>query len=223
MMTEDSLRVALRREGDSHVIERRLPHHVARNARMLRGFYSACAAATAGGVLVLGATLIGTDSRVPPIHPAGEGAEASASVVASGTAPDGSTWKLSSFEDPSGFECFGFSTDGSGGSSETCHAVPPDRSTWLHIDAARLINRDNTDAGGALFGEVSKTVTQIVVRLDSGQVVTPELVSAPGRPYDYFIAFLEPNVTGVLTTYDNEGGAVYERRFILDGGLLGDQ
>ena len=151
-------------------------------------------------------------------------------TVASGVTPDGSIWTLTSGDSPTWSEssssdsiteathCFGLSTGRWNGRSETCHDVPDNPRTWLHIQS--LAGSGDEDA--VIYGEVSKAIKEIEITLKSGEVLTPDVINASDSPYSYFVSFVASDARGTIVIYESGRKAVNERRFTLHGDELGE-
>ena len=231
MIDEQRLRTILHIEANRHVVKPFPGTSTIAKARLSRASHVAGAITIVATMVVAGVGAVGRLARGPAeIRPAA-GAALSANTVASGVTPEGSTWTLTSgsasdwstetakgFADQEG-HCFGLTAGREDGRSDTCHAVPDDIDTWLHLESARLVNGAGDTAGSALYGEVSKRVTAIKITLRSGEVISPDVIEAPNMPYAYFVAFLDSQARGKVAAYDGEGEVVDDSRFTLDGGM----
>lgn len=234
MIDEHRLRTILQTEANRHAVNPILGTSAVAKARWSRVTHFAGACGVVAAIAFMGVGVIAqVDADTHRIDPAA-GPAGSPNAIASGTTPGGATWTLSSApasqwatstaEDlqGEGAHCFGFSGGPVDGRSESCHAMPDDIGTWLHLGGANVIV-SNGDRGGALYGEVSNQVTAIEITLRSGQVFRPEIIDAPKTPYRYFVAFMDPQARGKVAAYDAQGNLVNARQFLLDRGALGDQ
>jgi hypothetical protein len=221
MTNEQILRQALRQQADVHLVNTYLPRATAIKARLSRlGYVVAATTAAASFALVAVSVTqhLGSSSQ---IEPAGSAA-ADASTIASGEAPNGSAWKLYSFANGDGQDCFGFTAAATDGSDQSCHSAASDTRSWLHLGSARL-TQDGRDYGGALYGEVSRETEDVAITLQSGKVLSPQLIASADRPYLYFVVFVDPNTTGSVDLHDQRGRLIATSPFVLNRGLLGKQ
>ena len=219
MTTEQAIRHALHVRAQRHLVDPSLPSSTVVKARLSRIAHTIAAGVVVTATVAAAIATVGNlDSSTADVG-AAAGTQTE-SRVASGTAPNGSKWRLYSYVDRSGMHCFGLSAEDRDGESWSCHAVPPALASWLQIEAARFTTPKHADAGGALYGEVAGGVAEVTITLDSGEVVAPDLVRPTHRPYAYFFAFLPPQVFGTIEVYNREGDVVAVRDFRLKKGML---
>lgn len=227
MIDEQTIRRVLSNEANRHAVHADLKASTVAKARLSRAGRIAGGGAAMATIVLVGATASNhlTDDLSSD---AAAGGERSGTTVASGAAPGGSTWTLTSGDSPTWSDssssdstneptqCFGLSTDL--GRSETCHDVPESSGNWLHVQIVPLTDPDEN--GAAIYGELSKVTERIEIRLRSGELLTPDVIHTTDRPYSYFVSFLDSDAKGTIVTYDRDGTFVNEREFILDRGEL---
>jgi hypothetical protein len=235
MIREDILRAALAAEAECHRPDPSLHPATIARARLSRALHVLGSTALAIS-LMSGAVLVGThtsqEEALLQSPAAGSAASSDADTVVSGTAPDGEQWRLFSFQNDDGFDCFGVTGDEPGqdrrdatlleldeddGFSRSCHAVPDDTAIWVHVRSAPLSD-DGRNPVGALFAELSTETQRVVVTLQTGETVIPELVRPDDRPYIYFVALLDPEAAGEIEGFDADGESLFSEAFVLRRG-----